>query len=175
MHMKLAYTQSETSGDMDLVLAALAAALAEAGYRTCGVVQINSQREDGRPCDMDVKVLPDGALLRISQFRGKGARGCRLDPSALEAAVSAAQAQLGQGADVLIINKFGKHEAEGRGFRDVIAAALAADVPVIVGLSPLNKMAFNAFTGGEAAALALDLDALTAWLNPLLPKRVEAS
>ena len=28
------------------------------------------------------------------------------------------------GADVLIVNKFGKHEAEGRGFRMVVAEAL---------------------------------------------------
>jgi hypothetical protein len=114
--MNLAYTMAPGRGDTDLILFKLAKLLAARGLRCCGLVQINSERADAGPCDMDIQVLPDGAVLRISQDLGRSARGCRLDPTALETAVGLVSASLDPGADVLIVNKFGKHEAEGRGF-----------------------------------------------------------
>lgn len=85
--MKLAYTIARGRGDTDLILQRLATQLAARGFRCCGTVQINSERADSGPCDMDVQVLPDGPILRISQDLGPSARGCRLDPAALETAV----------------------------------------------------------------------------------------
>ncbi len=121
--MKLAYTMSQTAGDLDLVLFYLANDLAAKGWKTAGVVQINTERETCHPCDMDVLILPDGPTIRISQSLGREAKGCRLDPAALEKAVAAVAQRLAGEVDVLIVNKFGKHEADGRGFRDVIAEA----------------------------------------------------
>lgn len=163
--MTLAYTMAAGRGDTDLVLERLAADLAARGLRCCGTVQINSPRADAGPCDMDVRVLPDGAVLRISQDLGAQARGCRLDPAVLETAVAMVAATLSSGADLLIVNKFGRHEAEGRGFRDVIAEAVAMDIPVLVGLNALNRPAFETFAGGLATRLAPTTEALMAWVN----------
>lgn len=163
--MKLAYTMAPGRGDTDLVLERLATELAARGLRCCGTVQINSERCDAGPCDMDVRVLPDVAVLRISQDLGPQARGCRLDPAALETAVGLVAASLSSGADLLIVNKFGKHEAEGRGFRDVIAQAVATDVPVLVGLNALNRLAFEAFAEGLAIQLPSDPAVLMAWVK----------
>ena len=161
--MRLAYTISPGRGDTDLVLERLATDLAARGLRCCGVVQINSERADAGPCDMDVRVLPVGPVLRISQDLGANARGCRLDPHALETAVGLVEKGLLNGASILIINKFGKLEADGRGFRNVIAEAVALDVPVIVGLNSLNKKAFENFAEDFAIELAADLGILSAW------------
>jgi len=163
--MKLAYTMAPGRGDTDLVLERLAADLVARGLRCCGTVQINSERADAGPCDMDVRVLPDGAVLRISQDLGPQARGCRLDPAALETAVGLVAAGLSSGADLLIVNKFGKHEAEGRGFRDVIAEAVAMDIPVLVGINALNRPHFENFAEGMAIELASDPIALMAWVK----------
>lgn len=163
--MKLAYTMAPGRGDTDLMLERLAADLSARGLRCCGTVQINSDRADAGPCDMDVRVLPDGAVLRISQDLGSQARGCRLDPAALERAVGLVAASLSSGADLLIVNKFGKHEAEGRGFRSVIAEAVAMDIPVLVGLNALNRPAFESFAEGLAIQLAPTTEALMAWVN----------
>ena len=163
--MKIAYTMAQGRGDTDLLLHALARSLGAQGYRTCGLVQTNTDRADSGPCDMDVQVLPDGAALRISQALGRASHGCRLDPNALETAVAMVAASLEQGADLLIINKFGKHEAEGRGFRSVIGDALAMGTPVLVGLNTLNKPAFEEFCGGMAEEIAPDVIALAAWLR----------
>jgi nucleoside-triphosphatase THEP1 len=163
--MKLAYTMAPGRGDTDLVLERLATDLAARGLRCCGTVQINSERADSGPCDMDVRVLPDGAVLRISQDLGSQARGCRLDPAALETAVGLVSARMSSGADLLIVNKFGKHEAEGRGFRDVIAEALAMEIPVLVGLNSLNRPAFEDFAEGLATQLPPEPSALMAWVD----------
>ena len=108
--MKLAYTMAPGRGDTDLILASLAATLAARGLICGGTVQINTERADSGPCDMDVKVLPDGPVLRISQELGRAAAGCRLNPDALETSVALASARLDAGADIIMINKFGKHE-----------------------------------------------------------------
>lgn len=163
--MKLAYTMAPGRGDTDLILERLAADLAAGGLRCCGTVQINSERANAGPCDMDVRVLPDGAVLRISQDLGPHARGCRLDPAALETAVGLVAASLSCGADLLIINKFGKHEAEGQGFRNVIAEAVAQDIPVLVGLNALNRTAFDNFADGLAVHVPSDHAALMAWVE----------
>ncbi|WP_349361160.1 DUF2478 domain-containing protein [Stappia sp.] len=164
--MKLACTMAPGRGDVDLVLQRLAVDLAARGIRCCGTVQINSQPGDAAgPCDMDVRVLPEGPVLRISQSLGREARGCRLDPAALETAVGLVEERLRSGADVLIVNKFGKHEAEGRGFRNVIAEAVSMDVPVLVGLNALNRDAFEAFSGGMATDLRSNVRELEEWVQ----------
>jgi len=165
--MKIAYTMSPTPGDTDQILERLATRLAADGLRTCGVAQINTNREDCQhPCDMDVKVLPDGPVIRISQSLGREAKGCRLNPEALETAVVAALQRLSEGADVVILNKFGKHEADGRGFRDLIAEAMSRDVPVITGVNRTNLAAFLEFTGGYAVEVPASVEALNDWVNP---------
>ncbi|UWQ05400.1 DUF2478 domain-containing protein [Aliiroseovarius crassostreae] len=163
--MKLAFTIAPGRGETNALLAEIAEALIARRLRVIGTVQIDTDRGEDRKCDMDVKVLPDGPLIRISEDRGVGARGCRLDTDALEGAVADTEAALAQGADLLLVNKFGKHEAEGRGFRSAIATALAQDIPVLVGVNKLNRDAFEAFCGSEAQELAAEADVIMNWLN----------
>ncbi len=172
--MRIAYTVAPGRGDTDLLLAGLAEELVAQGIRTVGTVQINTACDDEGPCDMDVRVLPDGPIIRISQSLGKGARGCRLDPGALETAIAHCEARLGD-ADLLIVNKFGKQEASGRGFRNLIAEALARDMPVLVGLNRLNHDAFHAFTGDAAVELSPTREALRTWLDDVTGKGQSAA
>jgi hypothetical protein len=160
--MNLAHVSIEGRGRTDLFLMTVAAHLAARGMRLAGTVQSNLQRPDRAKCDMDLRVLPDGPIVRISEDRGPAARGCILDSGALEQTVLEVERRLA-GADLLIINKFGKREAEGKGLVPVIAAALALGIPVLVGVNALNLPLFLAFCGGEATALPADLDAVLAW------------
>lgn len=161
--MKLGFVRLEGPGATDAFLSAMAAHLSSCGVRLAGTVQINTDRECGHLCDMDLKLLPDGPEVRISQNLGTGSTGCRLDAGALEQAVAIARARLGS-ADLLIVNKFGKHEAEGRGFRELIAEALAAGLPVLIGVNPQNFAAFQDFCGGAALALPAESGAIAGWL-----------
>ncbi len=171
LNMNIAYTMAAGRGDTDLLLAGVAETLLARGRTPCGTVQINTGRKGDHRCDMDVRVLPAGPVIRISQALGRASRGCRLDPAALEAAVAQVQADLATGADLLVVNKFGKHEAEGRGFRPVIADALALGLPVLVGVNRLNRQAFLDFTDGLAVPLAPVQDTILTWIETYLPAR----
>ena len=160
---KIAYTMTEGKGALDLLLADFAETLATRGVRTCGIIQINTDCESGYRCDMDVQVLPAGTRIRISQRLGRDSQGCRLDPSALEHAVADVSRQMEQGFDIFILNKFGKQEADGRGFRDLIAKALEQGAAVIAGTNGLNTQRFEEFTGGLATRVDPTPEALLDW------------
>ena len=162
--MRLAYTMTTGRGTLDPLLHDVAREAMARGLRLAGIVQVNGDRPGCARCDMDAIVLPDGPVIRISQSLGPGARGCRLDAAGLETAVAAAEARLAQGADLLIVNKFGKQEAAGRGFRPLIATALEAGADVLLGVSALNLAALLAFTGDAAAAVPAERASLLRWL-----------
>ena len=162
--MKIAYTMTKGRGELDKVLADFAATLGQKNVRVCGIVQINTEHQDcGHRCDMDVQVLPDGPVIRISQFLGTQSTGCRLDPGALEQAVAETAARMSEQFDLFILNKFGKQEADGRGFRDLIGEALAQDSAVLAGTNEMNRTAFEDFSGGIAEFVAPEIDTLLAW------------
>lgn len=173
----IAAVRSPGRGDTDLLLQRFADHAMGLGLRVCGTVQINTDRPTSHACDMDIRVLPDGPVLRISQALGPEARGCRLDPAALEEAVAGVERALEQGADLLIVNKFGKMEAEGRGLRSVVAEAVARGIPVLAGVNGLNEAALGAFAGEMVQPVAPTMAALTAWLDALQsgPARALAS
>ncbi|WP_308915016.1 DUF2478 domain-containing protein [Jannaschia sp. LMIT008] len=164
--MRLAWTKTEGRGDLDPLLYDVARDLQAHGLRLAGVVQVNVERPGSERCDMDAIVLPNGPTFRISQSLGAASRGCRLDPRGLEAAVGTTMARLEDGADLLIVNKFGKQEALGRGFRPAIAAALERGTDVLVGVNSLNLGALRAFSDGVGTALPPDRDVLVAWARP---------
>ncbi|WP_312530302.1 DUF2478 domain-containing protein [Paracoccus sp. (in: a-proteobacteria)] len=142
-------------GAADLLLSELANALAAQGFRLAGAVQSNTDQGADCSCDMDLRVLGDlGPEIRISQSLGPGSEGCRLDAGALEMAVARVQAVLDQGAELVILNKFAKQEAYGRGFRDVIANALARGIPVLTYVPVGYEAAFNEFAGDLAQPVA---------------------
>lgn len=162
--MKLGYVTLPGRGETDELLAKLAARILQAGTRLAGTIQTNRERDCTHHCDMDLHVIPDGPVVRINQDLGPESTGCRLDAGALEAAVVAVAQRLA-GAEVLIINKFGKHEAEGRGFRHLMADALARGVPVIVGVNIQNMPAFLEYTDGMAQHLPSEPDQILTWLS----------
>jgi hypothetical protein len=169
--MRFAYTMTEGRAALDPLLHAVARDAIALGLRVAGVVQVNTDRPGAARCDMDALVLPDGPPIRISQSLGPQARGCRLDPEGLETAVAIAGARLTEGADLLIVNKFGKQEALGRGFRPVIAAALEAGTDVLVGVNAMNLEALERFTGGMADPVQADRTSLVAWVEGACTRR----
>ncbi|MDA3888908.1 MAG: DUF2478 domain-containing protein [Allgaiera sp.] len=168
--MRIATVMSDERGRTDLILAEVAVALMAKGLQVAGVVQTNFDRPGRSHCDMDIWVLPDGPEIRINQQLGEGAHGCRLDAGALETAVAQVEARFSEDVDILILNKFGKHEAEGRGFRALIAEALARGIPVLTGVNRLNAAAFDQFAEGMAEPLAAEAAQILSWCHARLPR-----
>lgn len=160
--MNLGYVTLSGRGAIDALLVQVVADLEACGLRLAGTVQSNIDRADRALCDMDLRLLPDGPTVRISVDRGAQARGCRLDPEVLEDAVLWTERAL-ERAEFLVVNKFGKQEAEGRGLSAVIAEALSRDMPVLVGVNGLNMLPFLDFSGGMAQRLAPDHTSVLDW------------
>ena len=85
--MALAFVRTIERGLIDRLLWEFADSLQARGFSLAGVVQTNSDRPGSHHCDMDVRVLPSGPVIRINQVLGEESRGCRLNPVALEEAV----------------------------------------------------------------------------------------
>lgn len=160
--MKLASVTCDGRGETDAFLAQVVAGLESRQVPVAGTVQCNTQRPGRRRCDMDLRVLPDGPVVRISEDRGDLARGCRLDSGALEQTVAEVMARL-PAARILIVNKFGKRECEGRGLVPAIAAALEAGLPVLVGVNGQNRAAFEMFCAGMSVTLPAEERAVLQW------------
>lgn len=162
--MQIGYVTCEGKGQTDLLISQIYERLKAAGLHVAGTVQSNSERIDRALCDMDLQLLPDGPIVRISVDRGPEARGCRLDADALEQSVLwTSKAIKNNDVQMLIVNKFGKREVESKGLTPVIAQALERGLPVLVGVNALNMDAFLAFTDGLAVALPPDIDTTVEW------------
>jgi hypothetical protein len=67
------------------------------------------------------------------------------------------------GAALLVVNRFGKQEAQGRGLVPVIAEAAGRGLPLLVRVNGLNLPAFLDFADGLAQPLPADPGAIAAW------------
>lgn len=101
--------------------------------------------------------LAAGTKTGISENRGPQTQGCHLDRAALTRVAQNTEACLEAGADILIVNRFGRAEAEAKGLRGAIEKALGLDIPVIVGVRPDYKEAWQAFHGGLARKASVGL------------------
>lgn len=165
----LGYVMAPERGGADLLISAVAARLEAAGWPLAGAVQQNRRAAGARDCTMELVVLQAGRRICISQSLGAGSTGCRLDSAALEQAVGLVAATLdaapGDLPRLLVLNKFGKAEAEGRGFRPLIGRALAMGIPVLTGVNARNIAAFHGFAEGMAVGLPAREPAILAWCH----------
>ena len=173
--MKIAVVSSKVIGQTDLLLSNVAAELESDGVRLSGVVKVLGRDENrDHHCDMDLRVLPDGPEIRITQSLGEGSKGCRLNPAAIAEAVAATEQVGASDADIFILNKFGPQEAEGRGFCDAIATALESGTPVLVGVGGGCREALDAFVDGMAEVLEPEPIAIQQWCQAAIAQGTAA-
>lgn len=132
----------------DEILSALGYALRDMGVGVKGLVQRNTFRRDRHKCDMELEELGSGATFQLSEDRGRHAGGCRLDREAILSAAELIGLSLKDSCEFLIINKFGRSEAEGRGLREVIAKAAELEIATIVGVPRRNIEVWHRFAEG---------------------------
>lgn len=150
-------------GVADQLLLDVAAELQAMNIRLAGAVQCNIDQEGLTRCDMLLRLLDSGEKIGISQRLGSGSTGCRLDPEGLERTVGLVEASLEHRPDLLIVNKFGKQEVSGRGFRPAIGTALAADIPVLVVVNANYLEAFHGFSSEIAVTLSPEKSTILRW------------
>jgi hypothetical protein len=136
------------------------------GVPLAGAIQRDPTDRPGRhPCDLLLENLASGEVTAIAEHRGKEARGCRLDVGILTDIAEAVATSLHEGEPrLLIVNKFGKIEADGGGLREAISDAVYLGIPVLVGVPMRNLDRWRAFAGAYSVDLPVDSAAITDWL-----------
>ncbi len=131
--------------------------LVTAGVRCAGFLQRDEATGAATArCDMVLQCLSTGERLKISENRGPLARGCRLDMAGLMRALVNARVALQDRPDLFIVNKFGKSEGEGGGFRPLIADAVELGIPVLIAVPWRNIDSWRLFAGDLAKEIRLE-------------------
>ncbi len=107
--------------------------------------------------------ISSGVQYRITQALGPGSRGCRLNPQALAELSGRLLTRIGPEIDLLVLNRFGKGEADGHGFRSVIEMACGLGIPVLTAVRETYEPFWNEFTAGMGTFLPPDAETVTQW------------
>ena len=137
------------------------------GLALAGVLQHQVCSAPDRRCDVVLEDLTSGHRTALFEDRGAGAAGCRLDEGALAEATARVEGNLSAGADLLVLNKFGKAECSGGGVLDLMASALDRGIPSVIGVPKGNLDAFRSFAGEFAIELSDEMDDIARWLDGL--------
>jgi len=144
--------------DPDAVLRDFAADLNARGFRAVGMVQAGQCADSS----LSAVLLHSGEKLALAQDFDPAASGCRLDVGRLQNAGARIADALEAGADLLIVNRFGKRERDGKGLGYLIERALKADTPVVIAVSSHCFADWMKFTGGMGVKLACNRHVLEA-------------
>ena len=150
--------------DCDQLLADLAHDWVKTGVRVAGLVQINGGDATCATLEMELEALDTGRRINICQDLGSGSTdACRLDPTGLAEAAGALRAALMKPIDLVVINKFGRMEAEGGGLIAEIGEAVATEKPLIIGVPRRFQDAWEAYAGGMDVKVACTRAGAEAW------------
>jgi hypothetical protein len=145
------------------------------GLRVAGVLQHPVCSEAAGHCDVALEELTTGLRTDLFEDRGPGASGCRLDEAALAEVNGQVARSLDADPDLLILNKFGKVEAEGRGLLDLVAMAVERGIPVMIGVPIRNLEPWRDFAGGMSVEFTDDPSEVADWLNRTFPVAIAQS
>jgi nucleoside-triphosphatase THEP1 len=172
---KLAAVVYDDHVAIDALLTAFAADLRAEGARIAGFIQLSRMESGGGPgAPMRLQDVATGEVLPICQEIGANAGDCRLDPERFQEAARRLRGACEAEADLIFVSRFGKMEAEGRGFRDPIARAVENGRPVLTALRRGLIQSWFTFTGGVGTLLDTQLWVLKQWWREIAPRHRHA-
>lgn len=139
------------------------------GLPVAGVLQHPACTNAPGHCDVVLEDLATGQRTDLFENRGPGARGCRLDVAALAEVNGQVARSLDEYPALLILNKFGKVEAEGGGLLDLVATAVDRGIPVAIGVPVRNLETWRRFAGDMSVEFSSDPAEVAGWLNRTFP------
>jgi hypothetical protein len=146
--------------DPDRILSGFAADLHASGHLAVGLVQLGHRRFDSVLC---ATLLHSGENMSLFRDSDDPAGGRRLDLDRLRDAGERIAAAIERGADIVIVNRFGRQECEGKGLSPLIAHALRADIPVVIAVPGHRFADWIRFAQGMSVKLPCNRLALDAW------------
>lgn len=138
--------------------------------RIAGVIAESHGLAD-RACSAGfLRSLGSDERFPIFQDLGPGSTACHLEGAGALSAADAVRRDIDRGCDLVVLSKFGKLEAGGKGLRDAFAAAIEAGVPILTSVSPAVEATWEAFAAPLFVTLPADADRIEAWWNAVRPR-----
>lgn len=149
--------------DIDSLFANLCSRLADDCLKLGGLLQISSGCVAGGVTSVNLVDLRTHKSFDIWEDRGTHASGCRLDEAGLLEAAQAIDAAIRDRVDLLVFNRFGRAESQGRGLVPYFADALEAEIAVLTSVREPYVEAWNQFHDGLAVEFETHLASVVAW------------
>ncbi|WP_417513385.1 DUF2478 domain-containing protein [Marinobacter sp.] len=152
---------------VDKLLHQVAEKLNRRGDRVAGLAMaLNEQGLRRKP--MALQDLETGQEYSIAQNLGKESQSCCLDPHGLAEATSVLRALLEQPPRLVIVNRFGQQEIDGKGCRTEFIQLLDVGIPVLTVVKRKFLQQWHEFVGGEAVDLPFSEVAVHQWCDDVL-------
>lgn len=147
--------------NVDVQLTHICTLLNDKGLIIGGLIQENSCDDVSGVQLVDIR---SRQKFNIWENRGLHASGCRLDEARLLATAKVIEQAIVDRVDMLVINRFGRAESEGKGLRDCFAKAIDAGIPVLTGVRDPYTKAWKKFHGGMAHELLVTDTKMENWV-----------
>lgn len=161
--------------DANVVLEQFARRLRADGIRVEGLVQ--QRAGDERKCSGDVFLLAldSDSNYHVTQNLGSQSECCSINPAGIAEASEVLRRALANPPELLVINKFGKLEADGGGFCDELLTAASDGIAVITTVHVDRLEAWREFCGSLGDELAPQIEALDHWWQSCFARRENAA
>lgn len=151
------YAPGQSAGQ---VLGAFVSGLKEHGVNVHGVLQ---ETTEGHGMDaIDIQTGARTPLKRPTRYELDN-KLCSLNLHQLAEATMVLRRALDQGADIVVVERFGKTERDGGGLADDLLALMASGIPTMVTVPEEELEAWTRFSGGLGDIVPCELSALQTW------------
>jgi hypothetical protein len=155
--------------DIDRLLLEVVATLRSRRLSLGGLVQVTSGGKGQLATAVHLLDIATAETFDVWEDRGPGARSCRLDEGGLARAEQAVERTIDQRVDLLLLNRFGRAESQGRGLSRCFAAALDTGMAVLTCVREPYDASWRAFHGGLGVELDADVDGILRWVQSVVP------
>jgi hypothetical protein len=136
-------------------------------FRLAGLIAESHGLAD-RTCSAGfLRSITSGERFSVFHDLGPGSTECHLDGTGALTASGAVQRDIAAGCDLVLLSKFGKLEAGGKGLLGAFTAAIEARVPLLTSVSPACMTQWEKLAGQTYVTLPAALDQIGAWWQAL--------
>jgi hypothetical protein len=136
-------------------------------FRLAGLIAEHHGLAD-RACSAGfLRNLTSGERFSIFHDLGPGSKACHLDDVGALTAADAVRRDIAAGCDLVVLSKFGKLEAGGKGLFGAFNAALDAHIPLLTSVSRGCEGQWEKLAGRSYAVLPADPDQIDVWWRAL--------
>lgn len=107
--------------------------------------------------------IATGERFSIFHDLGPGSTECHLDGTGALTAAESVRRDIAAGCDLVLLSKFGKLEADGKGLFPAFSTAVDSGIPLLTSLSPAFEEAWMRLADRSFSILHADADEIGAW------------